>query len=149
MDLEIFNETNDESLNEYENIYLDLLNKTLLETNFTSNVCMSVTFVDKNFIHDLNKTYRGIDRPTDVISFAFLDDDKERNIKGDFPLDLGEIYICIDVATENAMLYKNSIKRELSFLFVHGTLHLLGYDHMLEEDERVMFALQDKILGDK
>ena len=71
------------------------------------------------------------------------------NIKSPYPIDLGEIYICIDVAKENALQYKNSLNRELSFLFVHGLLHLLGYDHMKQEDEEVMFHLQDIILGDK
>ena len=110
---------------------------------------MSVTFVNKEFIHQLNKNYRNIDRPTDVISFAYLDDKNEHNIKSPYPIDLGEIYICIDVAKENALQYKNSLNRELSFLFVHGLLHLLGYDHMKQEDEEVMFHLQDIILGDK
>ena len=110
---------------------------------------MSVTFVNKDFIHKINKDYRNIDRPTDVISFAFLDDPKERQIKSDNPIDIGEIYICVEVAYENADIYGNSHDRELKFLFVHGVLHLLGYDHMEKEDEKIMFALQDKILGDK
>ena len=113
--------------------------------NDTTNVIMSVTFVDEDMIHEINKTYRNIDRPTDVISFAFLDDKSEK-IVGDVPLDLGEIYICYDVADKNRLSYNNSLKRELCFLFVHGFLHLLGYDHMTKEDEEVMFPLQEKIL---
>lgn len=130
---------------EYENIYNKLLKKTLHMLNITENSVMSVTFVTKEEIHRLNKEYRGIDRPTDVISFAFLDDKTEK-ISGDIPLDLGEIYICYDVANENRLNYNNSIKRELCFLFVHGLLHLLGYDHMTKEDEEIMFPLQEKIL---
>lgn len=148
MNLEINNETSYDNLEEFSAIYEDLLKKTLKQCEFNDNVCVSVTFVTKEFIHDLNKNYRGIDRPTDVISFAFLDDINERNIKSDFPIDLGELYICVDVAIKNANLYQNSIKRELSFLFVHGILHLLGYDHMTKEDEEVMFHMQDVILGD-
>ena len=108
---------------------------------------MSVTFVNKKEIQRINKEYRNIDRATDVISFAFLDD-KSEQIFGDLPLDLGEIYICYEVAQENAINYGNTLKRELSFLFVHGLLHLLGYDHMKKEDEVIMFGLQDQILGD-
>ena len=96
-------------------------------------------------IHEINKEYRKIDRPTDVISFAFLDDYQE-TIKGDIPVDLGEIYICYDVAKSNAISYGNTIDRELRFLFVHGLLHLFGYDHMKKEDEEIMFPLQEKIL---
>ena len=106
---------------------------------------MSVTFVDKPTIHEINKTYRFKDAPTDVISFAFLDD-KNEVIIGDIPVDLGEIYICYEVADENRQKYQNSIKRELCFLFVHGLLHLLGYDHQTKEQEEQMFPLQEVIL---
>lgn len=149
MNLEINDEYGLADLDKFNDIYLDLFKKTLEITKFNDNVQMSVTFVNKEFIHQLNKNYRNIDRPTDVISFAYLDDKNEHNIKSLYPIDLGEIYICIDVAKENALQYKNSLNRELSFLFVHGLLHLLGYDHMKQEDEEVMFHLQDIILGDK
>jgi len=99
-------------------------------------------------LFEINKTYRQIDRPTDVISFAFLDD-KNEVIKGDIPIDLGEIYICYDVAAKNALSYGNTINRELSFLFVHGLLHLFGYNHLTTEEEQVMFPLQEKILERK
>lgn len=149
MNLEINDEYGLADLDKFNDIYLDLFKKTLEIIKFNDNVQMSVTFVNKEFIHQLNKNYRNIDRPTDVISFAYLDDKNEHNIKSPYPIDLGEIYICIDVAKENALQYKNSLNRELSFLFVHGLLHLLGYDHMKQEDEEVMFHLQDIILGDK
>ena len=74
---------------------------------------------------------------------------KNEVIKGDVPIDLGEIYICYDVAFENAQKYGNTIHRELCFLFVHGLLHLFGYDHMTKEDEEIMFPLQEKILERK
>lgn len=141
-----FNSEITQDVSEFETLYNRLLEKTLKMLDVTTNCLMSVTFVDKDQIHEINKTYRNIDRPTDVISFAFLDDEKEKNIKGDFPLDLGEIYICYEVANENRKSYGNSLKRELAFLFVHGLLHLLGYDHMTKEEEEVMFPLQEKIL---
>lgn len=135
----------DKDISEYIPIYERLLEKTFRILNINKDAIMSVTFVDKDFIHNLNKTYRNIDRPTDVISFAFLDD-KNEVINGDLPLDLGEIYICYDVADTNRLAYNNSIKREICFLFVHGLLHLLGYDHMTKEDEEIMFPLQEQIL---
>ena len=144
MELEINSEI-EQNIDEYRDIYPRLLEKALKMLNVTTNIIMSVTFVDEDMIHEINKTYRNIDRPTDVISFAFLDDKSEK-IVGDVPLDLGEIYICYDVADKNRLSYNNSLKRELCFLFVHGLLHLLGYDHMTKEDEEVMFPLQEKIL---
>lgn len=146
MFLSISNETS-YNIDEFNIIYKNLLKKTLKILKKNDNVIMSVTFVNKKEIQRINKEYRNIDRATDVISFAFLDD-KSEQIFGDLPLDLGEIYICYDVAQENAINYGNTLKRELSFLFVHGLLHLLGYDHMKKEDEVIMFGLQDQILGD-
>jgi probable rRNA maturation factor len=107
------------------------------------NVLFNVIIIDNKEIHEINKTYRGIDRPTDVISFALEDDDTfietEERI-------LGDIYISIDKAKEQALEYGHSLLRELCFLSIHGLLHLLGYDHMTEEDEKVMFGLQERVL---
>ncbi len=141
-----FNVEISNDVSEYEALYNKLFKKTLNMLNVSENAIMSVTFVSKEQIHQINKTYRNIDRPTDVISFAFLDDKNEIIIGDNIPLDLGEIYICYDVADENRKTYDNSIKRELCFLFVHGLLSLLGYDHMTTEDEEIMFPLQEKIL---
>ena len=105
-----------------------------------------VTIVNNETIHKINREYRNVDRPTDVISFAFLDDKKEKELKGG-PINLGQIIISFEKAEEQAKEYGHSLKREMVFLFVHGMLHLLGYDHMNEADEKVMFELQDKILG--
>ena len=140
-----FNNELDIDLSEYEKLYNKLFAKTLKLLKKNENSIMSVTFVDKPTIHEINKTYRFKDAPTDVISFAFLDD-KNEVIIGDIPVDLGEIYICYEVADENRQKYQNSIKRELCFLFVHGLLHLLGYDHQTKEQEEQMFPLQEVIL---
>ena len=103
----------------------------------------SIIFVEDDEIHQINKDYRKIDRITDVISFAFEDyEDIEYN---DIRM-LGDIYICIPQMKRQAEEYGHSEKRELSFLAVHGLLHLLGYDHMEPEDEKVMFSLQELIL---
>ena len=140
-----------EGFDEYEDIYLSLLEKTFNHLQLTCEPILSVSFVDNEFIHKMNREYRGVDRPTDVISFAFLDgdDNREQLLHGKGPVSLGDIYISIDKAKEQAKEYNHPLERELSFLFVHGLLHLLGYDHMTEEDEKVMFKLQDEILPPK
>ena len=107
------------------------------------NVMFNIIIVDNETIHSINKEYRGVDRPTDVISFALEDDTSF--VQTEYRI-LGDIYISIDKAKEQADAYGHSLKREISFLTVHGLLHLLGYDHMTEEEEKEMFGLQELIL---
>ena len=104
----------------------------------------NIIFVDNDYIHKLNKEYRNIDRATDVITFALEDN---MDIKLDIRI-LGDIYISIDKTKEQAQEYGHSFFRELSFLTVHGMLHLLGYDHQNEQAEKIMFSLQDEILNE-
>lgn len=108
-------------------------------------VIFNIILINNETIHKINLEYRGIDRATDVISFALEDDKICPNVEG-MPRVLGDIYISIEKAKEQAELYGHSFKRELSFLAVHGLLHLLGYDHMEKEDEIVMFGRQELIL---
>ena len=136
------------SFDEYESTFLALVDKVFKEVGVKDDYYIDVSIVDNDKIHEINKTYRGIDRPTDVISFAFYDDEEE-TINEDAPNSLGSIIISYQKAEEQAKDYGHSLNREMSFLFVHGLLHLLGYDHMKKEDEEVMFALQDKILGER
>lgn len=137
-----------EGFDEYESIYLELLKKALDYLKIECSPYISVSFVEKEMIHQLNKEYRNIDRETDVISFAFLDnEDRETLLHQKGEVVLGDIYICLDVAISQAKEYGNTLLRELKFLFVHGLLHLLGYDHMSKEDEEIMFPLQEKILS--
>lgn len=141
--IEIFNETNEE-IKEIETM------KKFIEYasfhNKLENVVFNIIIVSNEKIREINRDYRKMDRPTDVISFA-LEDEKEVFQKFDGePRILGDIYISIDKAKEQATLYGHSLKRELCFLSIHGLLHLLGYDHMNEEDEKIMFDLQRKIL---
>lgn len=107
------------------------------------NVVFSVIIINDEDIHKINKEYRGIDRPTDVISFA-LEDDK--TIINSSIRMLGDIYISYDTAIRQAKEYNHSNERELCFLAVHGLLHLLGYDHMNSCDEKKMFDLQKELL---
>lgn len=106
------------------------------------SLVFNIIFVDNEKIRKLNREYRNIDKETDVISFALED---YKDIHYDFRL-LGDIYISIPKAEEQAKEYGHSFLRELSFLTIHGFLHLLGYDHMDEEEEKVMFSLQERIL---
>ena len=139
----------DESLNDYQSVYESLVVKTLKHLGLEFDPYISVTFVDNEFIHKINREYRKIDRPTDVISFAFMDGDenKDKIFRSKQMVVLGEIYISFDKAREQAVAYGHSLDRELRFLFVHGLLHLLGYDHMTAEDEKIMFSLQEEILA--
>lgn len=98
--------------------------------------------VDLQTIHDYNLKYRKIDRPTDVISFAYIDGEKDRRL----PKELGDILICIDKVKEQAAEYGHSELREFAFLTTHGMLHILGYDHQTPEEEKIMFDLQNQIL---
>ena len=107
------------------------------------NVVFNIIIINNEEIHKINKEYRGIDRPTDVISFALEDDDTF--IEMDQRI-LGDIYISIDRAREQAKEYGHALLREICFLTIHGILHLLGYDHMEPEDEKVMFELQERVL---
>lgn len=140
-----------EEYESYEEDYLSLMEIALKTLGVKCDPIVSVSLVDNKYIHRINKKYRHIDRPTDVISFAFLDDGHqyEKVLFKEGMVTLGDIYISVEKASEQAKEYGHSIKRELCFLFVHGLLHLLGYDHMTKEDEEVMFSLQEKILSQK
>ncbi len=126
--------------------YLDKVIKRVLKHEHVKNAYFGVIFVNLEEIQRINKEYRGIDKVTDVISFAL--EDRKDNINMDMHI-LGDIYICIPKMIEQANAYGHSIKRELSFLTVHGLLHLLGYDHMTKEDEEKMFGLQELILNEE
>lgn len=141
--VEIFNETG-EDIKDLE-ILKPLLEYARSKENLqNTELEFSVIIVDNERIHEINREYRKIDRPTDVISFA-LEDNEE--IKFDNYRVLGDIYISIDKVKEQAKTYGHSEKRELAFLTIHGFLHLLGYDHMKPEEEKIMFARQEEILN--
>ena len=133
----------------YEEIYENIAKVVFKHLNLNNFFIFEVDLVDAKTIHQINKTYRKIDRETDVISFAFEDDDSYKQLVSnqDVPRDIGEIFICVDVAKRQAEEYKHSFSREMAFLFVHGLLHLLGYDHIEKEDEEIMFKKQDELLN--
>ena len=137
----------DEQYDFLEGEYASLMATAFELLSVSQNYEVDVSLVDDETIHQINRYYRHIDRVTDVISFAFLDDDSEAGrINGDIPRLLGEIFICVPQALRQAKEIGNTDMRELRFLFTHGLLHLLGYDHMKKEDEEIMFPLQERII---
>lgn len=152
------NEQNDMEINES---LIALLNTLLEEAGKVEGITegeVALTFVNDEQIHELNRDYRGIDRPTDVLSFAMketLDDEEleiiydpmEANPSEEVPDVLGDIIISVQTAQAQSEEYEHSIEREIGFLFVHGFLHLLGYDHQDEASEAEMMGKQEAVLG--
>ncbi len=139
--IEVFNETNDSNIDKKE---IKKLIKYALKHENLDNVEFDIIFVNNTTIKKLNKEYRNIDKVTDVLTFA-LEDYQE--VIYDKIRVLGDIYISIDKAKEQAFEYEHSFIREISFLTIHGFLHLLGYDHMNKTDEKNMFKKQEEILN--
>ncbi|WP_407886260.1 rRNA maturation RNase YbeY [Levilactobacillus sp. N40-8-2] len=155
MDLEIYDKTKDGVPAKHVDMIKEVLEYAGKYLELAENTEMSVTLMNNEDIHRINKQYRGVDRATDVISFAIEDDEEEDT---DFPLvmdpemaaeipeNIGDIFVSMDKVAEQAEYLGHSYERELGFLVVHGFLHLNGYDHMKPEDEKVMFKLQADIL---
>ena len=119
----------------------------------TEEVSISISAVDINTIHNINKEYRNVDRPTDVLSFPifsreeineFHNLEKDKKVK---EIELGDIIICIDVLQEHAKEYGTGILREMLYMITHGVCHLLGYYHEIDEEKKEMRALEEKILN--
>ena len=125
--------------------YLEKIINRTLEMENVKDSTFSIVFIDDEYMHELNLKYRGIDRTTDVLSFAFEDNNKIcYNIR-----QLGEIFVSIPKMKLQAEEYRHSEKRELAFLIVHGILHLLGYDHTLGlKEEKEMFEKQELVLNE-
>ena len=141
----MFNET-DVELTEEEKMIQKLVEEVLKEEKVRNAEC-NIIFVDNEKIHEINREYRHIDRVTDVISFA-LEDEMENEPSAQYEMRvLGDIYISVDRAKEQALEYGHSFLREICFLAIHGMLHLLGYDHQTTEDEKIMFQKQEEVLA--
>ncbi len=123
------------------------VNQALRYEKFPCKAEISVTFTDNEGIHSLNLEHRGIDRPTDVLSFPLYDAGEIDGTDSDELIPLGDIVLSLEKATEQSKEYGHSFERETAFLCVHSVLHLLGYDHELgEEEEKDMFFRQEEVL---
>lgn len=153
MDISFLNEQDKFDITDKLKELITLAAKTALDyMGFDRDAEISVMFTDNEGIRVLNVQHRGIDRATDVLSFPMLeyDDDGEMfDDPGDIEdeLCLGDIVISLERAAEQAEEYGHSFEREVGFLTVHSMLHLLGYDHMTEEEEKEMFGFQKEILA--
>lgn len=122
------------------------VNETL-EFEGASRICeVSVTFVDGEEIKTLNRDYREKDSVTDVLSFPTLDDESEIVPFDNEAVALGDVIICFDRCAEQAEEFGHSVEREVAYLTIHSVLHLLGYDHMVEDEEKEMTNKQDEIV---
>lgn len=160
------NQTDYEFDFDYKKVANDVINKTLLHEQFKYDVEVSITFVNEESIRKINKEYRDIDNSTDVLSFPMIEYDSDysriserKEEMYDFLIDvidiknpdtdeiiLGDIVLCVPVIINQAKEYNHSILREYAFLIVHSMLHLLGFDH-IEEDERIIMEnKQNQIL---
>lgn len=155
MDLEIYDQTSQQVAADKIELVKNVLQYAGRYLKLGDDTEMSVTFVNNQRIQELNREYRGVDRATDVISFAIednADDDfplvMDSELAAEIPENIGDIFVSIDKVAEQAKFLGHSNDRELGFLVVHGFLHLNGYDHQTPEDEKKMFTLQRKILDD-
>ncbi len=140
--MEIFLNDNQDKIKVDTEYWYDFVIKLAELLKLKENSEISITFVDNTEIQSLNKTYRNIDKATDVLSFPF---DNSFNLPVEV---LGDIVISTEKAVSQSEEYENTLNREIGFLITHGLLHLLGYDHENIEDEKEMFALQKELLKD-
>ncbi len=144
----------DKDVKKYKKQINFLFKSTLEYLSQPKNIEVTVKFVNKSEIRQINKEYRGIDKVTDVLSFPFLNVKPGVILnKTDFPLDsngkniyLGDIAICMDKVKEQAEEYNHSFERELFYLLTHGFLHLFGYDHIEEFDKKIMREKEEEII---
>ncbi|MDO4903795.1 MAG: rRNA maturation RNase YbeY [Limosilactobacillus sp.] len=154
MDLALFDETDGRVTPEQLDLIKDVLAFAADKLQLKDNTEMSVTMMTNPAIKELNAQYRGVDRATDVLSFAAEEDGDETPIimdpemAAELPENLGDLFVSIDKVEEQAKFLGHTVERELGFLVVHGFLHLNGYDHEDPEDEKKMFDLQREILDE-
>ena len=149
VDIQFYNQTS-ESVETYEAMITTVVNETIKQENLTNEMLeCSFIFVDNEQIREINANYRQKDAVTDVITFAIEDEmPGEIKIQGiPMPRMLGDVVISLPRTREQAERYGHSFERELSFLAVHGCLHLLGYDHIEPEEEKIMFGKQEDVLN--
>ncbi len=153
--VEIINEVEAIFSKEHKKLLQEAVSTTLKYENINSEIELCISIVDKERIKELNREFRNIDKQTDVLSFPSFEflkgEDKNEVILSDvfsseYPY-LGDVVLCFDIAQKQAIEYGHSLERELAFLTVHSILHLLGYDHMLEDEEMEMRQKQRDIMA--
>ena len=133
-----------------EKLIKEVVSRVLEEEKVLPEVDVYITLTNNEEIHKINKEYRDVDRPTDVLSFPMYERDEIAGLKNDTDDEiekiLGDIIVSIEKVREQAEEYGHSFERELAYLVTHGMLHLLGYDHMREEEKAVMRKREEEIL---
>ena len=149
MTLLIDNRTDFEITKEFEKLFNDVVKESLRYEEFDPECEVSLSIVSNDEIQEINKQFREIDAPTDVLSFPLLtfEDGEQADVNENNEIMLGDIIISIDKAKAQAEEYGHGLRRELAFLTAHSMLHLMGYDHMEEEEQKEMFKKQDDILN--
>lgn len=147
MEITLINQSDETAYDAYAEIFMKIADRTKEILKLKEEKELSVIFLNDDEIHKMNREYRNIDRPTDVISFALCDEEEGYEMP-EGQNEIGDIFISVDAMKRQAKEYGHGEKREMCFLFTHGLLHLLGYDHMEKADEEEMFRLQDVILDD-
>ena len=145
MNVIINNQSSEKRWNRYKKDFVAIAERTKMILSLSQDYNASIIFVDPAMIHEINREYRHIDRPTDVISFALKDEEDTYEMMEGLD-ELGDIFINVQAVVDQAAEYGHSLRREVCFLFTHGLLHLLGYDHMEKDDEIIKCALQDVIV---
>jgi len=133
---------------EYEKLIEKAVKQSLLHEGYDEEYEVSVLITDDEHIHQLNREYRGVDRATDVLSFPMFEFDEEGNMIDDGGDQLGDIVISLETALRQADEYGHAPSREVAFLTVHSMLHLMGYDHEIEEERVIMRKNEEEILSE-
>ncbi len=149
MTLLIDNRTDFELTEEFEKLFNEVVKESLRYEEFDPDCEVSLSIVNNDEIREINKQFREIDAPTDVLSFPLLtfEEGEQADVNENNEIMLGDIIISIDKAKAQAEEYGHGLRRELAFLTAHSMLHLMGYDHMEEEEQKEMFKKQDDILN--
>ena len=145
MEINVVNHSRRKGYVNYRDLFIRIADKAQQVLDLPEDSVVSVIFVTDKRMHQINRDYRGVDRTTDVISFALADNREENDY---VPSELGDIFINVDAADRQAEDYGHSVKREIGFLFTHGLLHLCGFDHQNQQQEKEMIAYQKRILDE-
>lgn len=152
--VEFINEETKISKDELRDKIYNIVNYVLIEEKLDfEKISISIDCVDKNEIQKINNEYRNIDKPTDVLSFPIFTKDElqeENNMpeeRKEKQIELGDLILCLDVVKEHSIEYETGLLREVLYMITHGTCHLVGYDHIEEDDKIEMRKLEEKVLN--